>query len=394
MPLCDSDQQSCVITSQFTARPESCEFSSSLQRAVRAPRRNLMDAYRELVLPGKSVTSKKQISTHKTAIAQFTEFASQHDDRCTEPIVILNGSKSVLREFAVWLIRRRHLSCCTAMHRVTHVRMVCRAMAESSWIKQMPTSPRHDELQGIQRSTSRPTRKVSKSVSFDDATRLISACSVATYPQLGDTCPCEFWRCMIVWHALYGPRTQDLYAYLESTKTGLIWSDVFFDSECPDPDIAQALPDLRSPFGWIYYPVSKDKKSDCPFVLFPMTAGMAEFVRSMRGISDPAGQNRVFPVARNSRKFGQTWAAIRAAAGVSDTIFLSQGTGGASAFRKTAAKWWKRVTGSDEVSQYVLHHAEVTTAARHYLDTMETVVPLLLKHLGEFPLVIGRGFSV
>lgn len=197
-----------------------------------------------------------------------------------------------------------------------------------------------------------------------------------------------FWRCMIVWHALYGPRTQDIYAYLNSAKTGLIWSDVFFEQDCPDPDIAQALPDLQSEFGWIYYPVGKDKKSDCPFVLFPMTQGMAEFVRAMRGVRDKAGQDRVFPVARNSRKFGQTWAAIRSAAGVSETIFLSQGTGGASAFRKTAAKWWKRVTGSDEVSQYVLHHAEVTTAARHYLDTMETVVPLLLKHLPYFPLAM------
>jgi len=193
---------------------------------------------------------------------------------------------------------------------------------------------------------------------------------------------------MIVWHALYGPRTQDIYAYRDSAKTGLIWSDVFFDAECPDPDVAQELPDLQSEFGWIYYPVGKDKRSNCPFVLFPMPQWMSELVRAMRGVRDRSGQDRVFPVSRNSRDFGKAWAAIRSAAGVSETIFLSQGTGGASAFRKTAAKWWKRVTGSDEVAQYVLHHAEVTTAARHYLDTMETVVPLLLRFMGDFPLAI------
>lgn len=377
-----------VTMSRFPAVPEPCEFSSSLQAAVRAPRRTLMDAYQELVLPGKLVTSQKQISTHKTAIGQFTEFVTRSDDRCIEPVFILYSSSTVLRDFAVWLVKDRRVSSSTAMTRVTHLKMVCRAMVEAGWLQRMPASPREDELQSIERSTSRPTRKVSKSVSFDDAARLMAACSVATYPRLGKTSPCKFWRCMIFWHALWGPRTQDIYAYKEADKTGLIWSDVFFGSECPDPDIAQALPDLRSPFGWIYYPVGKDKKSDCPFVLFPMTEGMAEFVGSMRGIRDPASQNRVFPVSRNSRKFGQQWAAIRAAAGVSDMIYLSQGTGGASAFRKTAAKWWKRVTGSDEVSQYVLHHAEVTTAARHYLDTMESVVPLLLRHMGAFPLVM------
>lgn len=384
----DVTQNSSFVMTSMVAAAEPGTFSSSLQASVRAPQRSLMTAYNELVLPQKTATSRKQISTHKTAIGHFEQFLNQNDDRCLEPIVILDGSKSVLRDFAIWLIKARSLSSCTAMTHVTHLKMVCREMREHNWLKRMPASPRGNELQSIERSSSRPKRQVSKSVSFDDAARLIAACDVATYPRLGDVSPSRFWRCMIVWHALYGPRTQDIYAYRDSAKTGLIWSDVFFGAECPDPDVAQELPDLQSEFGWIYYPVGKDKRSNCPFVLFPMPQWMSELVRAMRGVRDRSGQDRVFPVSRNSRDFGKAWAAIRSAAGVSETIFLSQGTGGASAFRKTAAKWWKRVTGSDEVAQYVLHHAEVTTAARHYLDTMETVVPLLLRFMDDFPLAI------
>lgn len=350
--------------------------------------RTLEDAYTQLVAPSKIVTSQKQISTHRTAISQFREFLESKNDRCSEPIAILNGSRTVLREFAVWLIQDRQLSSTTAGHRMTHLKMVCRAMCESGWIQRMPMAPHSDELNAIPRAVHRPQRRVARSVSFDDVTRLMNAASVATYPQLGSVRPAEFWRKMIAWHALYGPRTQDIYAYLERKKTGLIWSDVFMSPECPDAEVLQELPDLRSEHGWIYYPVGKDRKSSCPFVLFPMPRWMAEFVSSMRGIPDPCGQNRVFPVCRNGKKFSATWSAIRSAAGVSESVFLSQGTGGATAFRKTAAKWWKRVTGSDELAQYVLHHAEVTTSSRHYLDTMETCLPLILKHLGEFPLAI------
>lgn len=363
------------------------QWSAGGGRPLR-PQRTLEEAYETLVLPTKPVTSRKQISTHRTSIKQFREFLATKNDRCSEPIAILNASTGILREFGLWLIRTRKLSATTTGHRLTHLTMICRAMRRADWITRVPAAPQSDELNAIPRAVSRPVRRVARSVSFEDVARLMDAASVATYPRLGSVSPGEFWRKMIAWHALYGPRTQDIYAYLEKSKTGLIWSDVFTDPECPDAEVLQELPGLRSEHGWIYYPVGKDRKSNCPFVLFPMPRWMAEFVACMRGVQDPCGQNRVFPVRRNGKRFSATWSAIRKAAGVSESIFLSQGTGGATAFRKTAAKWWKRVTGSDELAQYVLHHAEVTTSSRHYLDTMETCLPLILKHLGEFPLAV------
>ena len=377
-----------VVTDQFAGCDFSVSSSQGFASGDRVVARTLEDAYRELVLPVKSSTSRKQVTTHRTAIGQFMEFLGQGNHRCTEPIPVLNGSRQVVRQFAEWLVKHRQNSATTASHRVTHLMMICRAMQSAGWIQRLPAAPQREDLYSLERSFQRPVRKVSKSVSFEDAARLIEACNVATYPCLGDFSPAEFWRRMILWHALYGPRTQDVYAYSERSKLGLLWSDVHFSPLCPDPDVLQALPDLQSPHGWIYYPVGKDRKSECPFVLFPMPQWMAEFVGAMQGLTDPAKQDRVFPVSRNAKKFGATWASIRRAAGVADSVYLSQGTGKASSFRKTAARWWKRVTGSSEVAQYVLHHAEVTTAARHYLDTMETVLPLILRHLPSFPLTL------
>ena len=349
------------------------------------PPRTLMRAYEELVLPRKIGTSKQQQSTHRTALKKFAVFL-EAKYRCIEPILRLDGSQNVLPEFAAWLINEQDSSPVTAGHKITHLKMVADAMKEAGWIRKAPFCPTPEQLNATQRSEARPTRKVARSVSFADAEALLAHCHAATYPALGDVTPCEFWQSMILWHALWGPRTQDIYAYLDSSKTGLQWSDVFFSPECPDAELSQALPDLRSEFGWLYYPVGKDRKSDCPFVLLPMTQWMHALLTRLRGVIDPAGQNRVIPVSRSRDQFRKAWSAIRTAAGVSETIFLSQGTGGATAFRKTAAKWWKRQTGSLEVSQYILHHAEVTTAEVNYLDTMETVIPLLLKHLPEFPI--------
>ena len=350
--------------------------------------RTFLHAYDSLIAASRATISKKQQATHRTAAKQMDEFCRK--DRCTTPILLVHKLPAdLLIQFARHCIESLSQSPATVGHRLTHLCMILKAAHKAGWIDAIPDRPKPSEVVAMQRadaSAARPARRVAKSVAFEDAQRLLDACDVARYPEFPGVTPAEWWRVMICWHALWGPRTQDIYAYIDRHKTGLTWEDVFTHPECPDAELTQALPDLQSPNGWLYYPVGKDRRSECPYVLLPMTSWQLQFVERFRGIPDPMGQNRVFPVARHTDGFGREWSAIRDAAGVSETVYLSQGTGGVTAFRKTASKWWRRVTDSKQLAQYILHHSEVTTADVHYLDTMETVLPLLLRHLDEFPL--------
>lgn len=345
----------------------------------------LLEAYEHLLEPQKmATTGAKQRSRHKKSAREFESYVNLNHRSSTPMVRLLSSEPQVLTEFAEWLVNRG-ASPVTVGHRLTDVMMICHALRDAGLLDKMPSRPAPKELKAMKRQGSRPQRKVSKAVCSEDIGKLLKACDAAKYPEFPGVTPGEWWRAMICWHALYGPRTQDIYAYAEKRKTGLTWDDVFFAPQCPDVDLQQALPDLSSPHGWLYYPISKDVKSDCPFVLFPMPLWLSRFIHRFRGLTDPAGQKRVFPVSRSHKKFGEAWSEIRRAGGVGDHVYLSQGTGGAAALRKNASRWWKRITRSDEVAQYMLHHAEVTVAAQHYLDTMEIVVPQLLTHLAEFP---------
>lgn len=350
------------------------------------PELSLLDAYQQLVEPGKlATTGARQRSRHRKSAREFAVFLESYPRSVTPRVRVLDGAPLVLSEWAEWLLQRGS-SATTVGHRLTDVIMICRAMVDAGMLDKMPQRPSPQQITAMVRQSGRPQRSVGKAVSLQEIRRLLDACDVAEYPHFPGISAPEWWRVMICWHALWGPRTQDIVAYIDRSKSGLRWDDVCPRPECPDADLASALPDLVSPHGWLYYPVGKDRKSVCPFVLLPMPRWMAAFIERFRGLPDPREKNRVFPVAAARQPWADAWSGIRLASGVGDHVYLSQGTGGAAAFRKTAARWWKRVTGSTEVAQYVLHHAEVTVAAQHYLDTMEVVVPQLLQHLDDFPL--------
>lgn len=289
----------------------------------------------------------------------------------------LDGDSDLLRKFAEHEIASKNRSETTVHRKLVHILRTCRAAIKAGKMTTLPERPTPKAMKRMRSADSTTRRRPApKSVSLPDVARLIEATSVATWPTLGDVPPSAFWEGVIRWHAFWGPRTQDIFAYQDRNKTGLLWSDVFLTPECPDETVRQNT-GVTSPHGWIYYTVQKDVQSDSPFILLPLPKWQAEFIRRFEGL-DP---DRVFPLARNRDKWRNNWNAIRSAAGVADTVYLSQGTGGKSAMRKTASQWWKKTTRDKEVAQYLLHHAEVTTADKHYLDTMSDVVPQLLEHV-------------
>lgn len=184
---------------------------------------------------------------------------------------------------------------------------------------------------------------------------------------------------------------------LQPDKTGLCKSDVIWDTRCPIADVNNALGyDLHSPYGWLHYAIGKDTHSDCQRILIPMPKWLRDWIRFFFELSKHP--KRIFPSMKqqslDSKAFGKTWKRIVKAAEVDPRIMLSEGTGEVIAIRKYAANWWTlaalrspaHAALADKLSHYVLHHAEVTTATRHYLSTQAAVLPVMLELLPSWPI--------
>jgi len=345
----------------------------------------LCEIWDDLVAP-RATAKKTSKSNHRAGPKHFDAWLAANPPE-TQPSVNktdgqiwkhpLDGDSALLKAFAEHQITKENRSETTVNRKLVHILRTCRSAIKSGKMADEPERPTIKEMKRMRSATSTTRRRPApKSVSLQDVSNLIQAAEVADWPNLGDVSAAEFWRGLIRWHAFWGPRTQDIVAYQDRKKTGLLWSDVFLSPECPDETVRQNT-GIVSPHGWIYYTVQKDVQSDSPFILLPLPKWQRQFILSFQGLDS----DRVFPIVRNRDKWRNNWNTIRAAAGVADTVYLSQGTGGASAMRKTAAQMWKKKTKDKEVAQYLLHHAEVTTADKHYLDTMSDVVPQLVAHV-------------
>ncbi len=231
--------------------------------------------------------------------------------------------------------------------------------------------------------------------SFAELDAMAKHVSETKYPY-GDHAP-YFWRGWIRYLALIGPRSRDIVSPL-TRKTGLKKSDCIFETLCPIPDVNNALGrELHSPHGWLWYTIGKDHHSDCRRILIPMPLWLRNWVRFFHEFShDPV---RVFPSCQQrSKSLSQgkltfAWTSILQAAGVDPRIVPSEGNGDSIAIRKYAANWWQLTTLktkndaslADKMSHYVLHHAEVTTANRHYLNVQAAVLPTMLELMPQWP---------
>ena len=374
---------------------------------------SMLEIYRQRLKPRRQRNAGTgTIGDHETSAKQFDEFLLSLETlhRFVTPVQCLADHPELLMEFA----RMRLLggnSVVTVGRRLTHLAMICKS---AGVVCEKPTK---GELLRIERELSdskvaagviaadagavaadqqqQPAQDNRRIPSFAEIDALARHVNVTRYPY-GDHAP-YFWRGWIRYLALFGPRGRDVVSVLP-TKTGLRKVDVIRESLCPIADVNNALGrELHSPHGWLWYRVGKDHHSECQRVLFPMPKWLRDWLTFWTERSWHA--ERVFPAAQHGATslsqgpLSEAWNAMLTAANVDRRLIPSEGKGEKIALRKYAANWWyinalQRANDkklADDVSFYVLHHAETTTAAKHYLSVQATVLPLMIDLLSEWP---------
>ena len=341
---------------------------------------------------------KKAIAEHLSSCRSFDEFLAEKIDlRCATPMVNLLKTRDLLQSYAQWMIVEKDRSRVTTGKRMDHVMMVARDVFQVKLER-----PSEKELKRLEDSKQKAESDGRRIPSFEEIDALATAVSVAKFPY-GKHAP-YFWRGLIRAAAFIGFRTYDFVSLIPE-KTGLRKQDVVWDSLCPVADVNNALGyPLHSPFGWLHYEINKDTGSDCRKVLFPMPKWLRDWVRFFFELS--GHKERIFPsmkqLALDSKSFGANWKRIVSAAGVDPRIRLSEGSGDVIALRKYAANWWTlaairsqtHAALADKLSHYVLHHAEVTTAQKHYISTQAAVLPVMLELMASWPLPAAEAAHV
>ena len=334
---------------------------------------------------------KKGIAEHLSSCRSFDLFCQEKIPlRCGEPKGYLLKTPDLLQQYAAWSIVEKDLARDTTNRRIGHILMVARDVFQIKMDR-----PTEKELKVLEDSKPKKISDGRRIPSFAEVDALATAVTVARWPYRSHA-P-YFWRGLIRFAAFIGFRTYDVVSLIPE-KTGLCKDDVIWDTLCPIPDVNNALGyELHSPHGWLHYEVKKDTHSDCGRILVPMPAWLRDWVRFFFELS--GHPKRIFPSmkqdALDSKAYGQTWQKIVKKAGVDPRIKLSEGSGDVIALRKFAANWWVLAAirsgnpvyakMADKISQYVLHHTEVTTARRHYLATQAAVLPVMLELMKEWP---------
>lgn len=384
---------SAFFVTSSPAQPEIVQTTTS-QKAAPEPSADdsttLLDIYEKNMRAKRSRSAgKKGIAEHLSSCRSFDLFCQEKIPlRCGEPKGYLLKTADLLQQYAAWSIVEKDLARDTTNRRIGHILMVARDVFQIKMDR-----PTEKELKKLEDSKPKKISDGRRIPSFAEVDGLATAVTVARWPYRSHA-P-YFWRGLIRFAAFIGFRTYDIVSLIPE-KTGLCKSDVIWDTLCPIADVNNALGyDLHSPHGWLYYEVKKDTHSDCGRILVPMPAWLRDWVRFFFELSpDP---QRIFPSmkqgALDSKAYGQTWQKIVNHAGVDPRIKLSEGSGNVIALRKYAANWWvlaalrskTHAAMADKISQYVLHHTEVTTAARHYLATQAAVLPVMLELMKEWP---------
>lgn len=385
---------SAFLFTSTESRPEIISTISANQLAespTEASSESLLGAYvSQMQSKRERSAGKKAIDEHLSSCRSFDAFLAEKIDlRCATPMVNLLKTSDLLQSYAQWMIVEKDRSRVTTGKRIDHVMMVAREVFQVKLER-----PSEKELKRLEDSKQKAESDGRRIPSFEEIDALATAVSVAKFPY-GKHAP-YFWRGLIRAAAFIGFRTYDFVSLIPE-KTGLRKQDVVWDSLCPVADVNNALGyPLHSPFGWLHYEINKDTGSDCRKVLFPMPKWLRDWVRFFFELS--GHKERIFPsmkqLALDSKTFGVNWKRIVSAAGVDPRIRLSEGSGDVIALRKYAANWWTlaairsqtHAALADKLSHYVLHHAEVTTAQKHYISTQAAVLPVMLELMASWPL--------
>jgi hypothetical protein len=379
-----------------TSSPEQPEIVQTTTAENRSPNpeasssTSLLEVYETNMRAKRSRSAgKKAIAEHLSSCRSFDEFCREKIPlRCIEPKGYLLKTPDLLQSYAAWSLVEKDLSRATTSRRIDHILMVARDVFQLKLDR-----PTEKELKKLEDSKQKKAADGRRIPSFEEVNALATAVSVARFPYRSHA-P-YFWRGLIRFAAFMGFRTYDVVSLIPD-KTGLCKQDVVWDTLCPVADVNNALGyELHSQHGWLHYAVKKDTHSDCGRILIPMPSWLRDWVRFFFELS--GHPERIFPsmkqLALDSKAFGLTWKRIVKQAGVDHRIRLSEGSGDVIAIRKYAANWWTlaairsktHAALADKISHYVLHHAEVTTATKHYLNTQAAVLPVMLELMHTWP---------
>lgn len=165
----------------------------------------------------------------------------------------------------------------------------------------------------------------SRAVTVEELNRVYEACSAATWPQIPSITAPLFWRAALVCWYFHGMRTQDLAAYTRRAE-GLLWDEVRFDAESPDPDSAATWP-----HGWLNFVPHKTQRTRGESLVLPLH----EVSRRHLELLKVGHGKRVFPSPYGNKQYYRQWWAIQEHAGIVRPFEPSD-------LRKTCNTAWNR----------------------------------------------------
>lgn len=324
---------------------------------------SLVDLYDELLsaVDKEKRVSVKTIRDNRSAIDKFETWGrAQHRVVSGRAVSLLEQPK-ILRAYAEFLrAQLKGNSSAMASKALGSIGKLAGACVRAEMIKQKPETVAKSTINLIRPRTEEQRRVKAVPVTVPELQAMLAVVDGCKWPRLGSVKPSVFWQTNLLSHYVYGFRSQDWFAARSADKRGLLWSGVITSSQCP------VLDDLHNAAGWAWYLVHKTAKKDEAAerpsdVLVPLSSKMRELIEQFRGLD----QERVFPMANNSRSYSQEFSKLLERAGLSDDarrhenkpiIRLSLGQRNVASFRKgSSALWAKHV--SRAASSYMLHHA-------------------------------------
>lgn len=367
------------------------------------PSESLVDLYREHLEPRELLKNEpRTVRADITRVQNFQNWLEMENpnvfsaQRITTPrgahLRIVAENKDILFDYSRWMRNQDSgNSAATVMHSMNAVMKLFRWCAEAGLLKKAPKYPTKGDLNEMRpESDSDDCEFQGEPVTVEEFRRMsapeVLAC--CEWPRLGNISPATFWETVLLSHMVFGFRSQDWFAARTNDKTGLLWSDLITETQCP------RLEDLHNPHGWLWYLVHKTKKKSKRAakptrLLVPLPSRLRELIEMFRGL-DPV---RVFPLQNNSRYWSAEFQGILLRAGLDretrkaakkPEIQLSLGQKKIASFRKGCASMWADHC-CEEAASYLLQHSvsdgKVSAITReHYLKIyrpLRRIVPAL-----------------
>jgi hypothetical protein len=353
-------------------------LASSVISPEPSPPVSLVDLYKTNLEPNELL--QNEVKTVRADVARIHRFQWWLEQRSKAPLLKqIADQKDILWDYARHLrTQDKGYSSASCGHALNSIMKMLRWCFEAGLIGKVPKSPTRGDVNMMRLANTDNSDFQGEPVTLDEFARLMrpEVLSGCQWPRIGDVSPAEFWECVLLSHFVFGFRSQDWFAARTNDKSGLLWSDILDETQCPKLD------DLHNSHGWLWYLVHKTKKKSQRAakpvkLLVPIPGRLRSLIERFRGL-DP---ERVFPLTSNSRYWSREWTAILERAGLDDesrkaarkpVIYLSLGQKKVASFRKGCATMWSDHV-DESAASYLLKHSVTEGAVsnitrEHYLQ--------------------------